>query len=59
MALAQQVHLIATKGGERSYDTLIVLGFSALAIVILIAVCLASVSPAAEVVDFATMSAFP
>ena len=59
MSLAQQIRLTATKGAERSHDTPIVLGFSALAMVILIAVYLASGSPAAEAVDFATTSVFP
>jgi hypothetical protein len=58
MALAQQVRL-ATKDGERSHDITILLGYSVLAIVMVIAICLASGGPGTDVADFATMSAFP
>jgi len=59
MALAQQVRLTATKGGERNHDMAIVLGYSIFAIVMVIAICLASGGPGTDVADFATMSAFP
>jgi hypothetical protein len=59
MALAQQVRLTATKGGERSHDMTILLGYSVLAIVMVIAICLASGGPGTDVADFATTSAFP
>jgi hypothetical protein len=59
MALAQQVRLTATKNGERSRDMTILLGYSVLAIVMVIAICLASGGPGTDIADFATMSAFP
>ena len=59
MALAQQVRLTATKSGERSFDMAILLGYSFFAIVMVIAICLASAGPGTDVADFATMSAFP
>jgi hypothetical protein len=59
MALAQQVRLTAAKGGERSHDVTILLGYSVLAIVMVIAICLASGGPGTDVVDFGSMSAFP
>jgi hypothetical protein len=59
MALAQQVRLTAAKGGERSHDVTILLGYSVLAIVMVIAICLASGGPGTDVVDFGSMSVFP
>ena len=59
MALAQQVRLTAAKGGERMHDMTILLGYSILAIVMVIAAYLASGGPGTDIVDFATMSAFP
>jgi hypothetical protein len=59
MALAQQVRLTATKRDERSHDVTILLGVSVFAILMVIAIYLASGGPGTEVADFATMSAFP
>ena len=58
MALAQQVRL-AAKSGERNHDMAIVLGYSIFAIVMVIAICLASGGSGTEAADFASMSAFP
>jgi hypothetical protein len=59
MALAQQVRLSATRSGERSHDITILLGYCVFAIVMVIAICLASGGPGTDVANFATMSAFP
>jgi hypothetical protein len=59
MALAQQVRLSATRSGERSHDMTILLGFSVFAIVMVIAICLASGGAGTDVADFASMSVFP
>jgi hypothetical protein len=56
MALAQQVRLTATKSDERSHDMAILLGYSIFAIVMVIAIYLASGGPGT---DFATMTVFP
>jgi hypothetical protein len=58
MSLAQQVRLTATRS-ERSHEMTILLGYSVLAIVMVIAICLASGGPGTDVADLATMSAFP
>ena len=58
MELAQQVRLTAAKGGERSHDMTILLGYSVLAIVMMIAICLASGGPGTDV-DFTSLIAFP
>jgi hypothetical protein len=59
MALAQQVRLTATKRDERSRDVTILLGYAVFAILMVIAICLASGGPGMDVAGFATMSAFP
>jgi hypothetical protein len=59
MALAQQVRLTATKGSERNHDMTILLGYSALAILMVIAICLAWGGPGTEAADFANMTVFP
>ena len=59
MALAQQVRLTAGRSGERSHDMAIVLGYSVFAIVMVIAICLASGGAGTDIVDFSSMSAFP
>lgn len=59
MALAQQVRLTASRSGERSHDMAILLGYAVFAIVMVIAICLASGGPGADVVDFSNMSVFP
>jgi hypothetical protein len=60
MALAQQVRLTADKGSERRHDTtILLLGYSVFAIVMVIAIYLASGGPGTEFADFATMSTFP
>ena len=60
MALAQQVRLTAApRGGERSHDMTILLGYSVCAILMVIAIYLASGGPGTEAVDFANMTVFP
>jgi hypothetical protein len=59
MSLAQQIRLTATKGDDRSHDVAILLGYCVFAIVMVIAICLASGGSGTNVADFATMSAFP
>jgi hypothetical protein len=59
MALAQQVRLSATKSDERNRDTAILLGYSIFAIVMVIAIYLASGGSGTDIADFANMSAFP
>jgi hypothetical protein len=59
MSLAQQARLTATRSSERGHDMTILLGYSVLAIVMVIAICLASGGPGTDVAGFATMSAFP
>ena len=59
MALAQQVRLTAAKGSERRHDMTILLGYSVFAIMMVIAIYLASSGPGMEFADFATMSTFP
>jgi hypothetical protein len=59
MSLAQEVRLTATRSSGRSHDVTILLGYSVLAIAMVIAICLASGGPGTDVVEFATMSAFP
>ncbi len=59
MALAQQVRLTATKSDERNHDTAILLGYSIFAIVMVIAIYLASGGSGTDIADFANMSAFP
>ena len=59
MALAQQVRLTATKNDERSHDTAILLGYSIFAIVMVIAIYLASGRSGTDIADFANMTVFP
>ena len=59
MALAQQVRLTAAKGSERNHDTTILLGYAVCAILMVIAIYLASGGPGTEAVDFAHMTVFP
>ena len=59
MALAQQVRLTAAKSDERSHDTAILLGYSIFAIVMVIAIYLASGGSGTDIADFANMTVFP
>ncbi|MFY9956955.1 hypothetical protein [Bradyrhizobium sp.] len=58
MEIAQQSRFATAKPEARGHDTTILLGYSILAIVFLIATYFASISPAAPG-DFAMMSVFP
>ena len=59
MPLAQQVRLTAARSDERSHDTAILLGYSIFAIVLVIAIYLASGSPGTEAADLVNMTVFP
>jgi hypothetical protein len=59
MALAQQVRFTTAKSDERSHDIAILLGYSVFAIVMVIAIYLASGGPGTDVADFANMTVFP
>ena len=59
MALAQQVRLTASKSKECSHDTAILLGYSVFAIVMVIAIYLASGGSGTEIAGLVNMSAFP
>jgi hypothetical protein len=57
MALAQQ--LASAKVDVRSRDMAIILGYSIIALVTLLAIYLAASGPGTELADFANMVAFP
>lgn len=57
MALAQQV--ASAKVDVRSRDMTIILGYSIVAMVMLLAIYLAAPGPGTEAADFANMVAFP
>jgi hypothetical protein len=57
MALARQV--ASAKVDVRSRDMTIILGYSIVALVMLLAIYLAASGPGAEAADFANMVAFP
>jgi hypothetical protein len=57
MALAQQI--ASAKVDVRSRDMTIILGYSIVALVMLLAIYLAASGPGTESVDFANMVAFP
>jgi hypothetical protein len=59
MELAQQVRLASTKSDVRSRDLSIILGYSAFAIVLLIAIYLAAGQSGTSPFDFANMTVFP
>lgn len=59
MELAQQVRLASTKSDVRSRDLSIILGYSAFALVMLIAIYLAAGQSGTLSVDFADMTVFP
>jgi hypothetical protein len=59
MEIAQQSRFAPAKHQARNRDTAILLGYSILAIVFLIAMYLASTSSGTAPADFATMTVFP
>ena len=59
MELAHQVRLASTKSDVKSRDLSIILGYSTFALVMLIAVYLASGQSGTSPVDFANMTVFP
>jgi hypothetical protein len=59
MEIAQQSRFATAKPGVRSRDTTILVGYSILAIVFLIAIYFASISSGTAPADFATMTVFP
>ena len=59
MEIAQQSRFATAKPEARGHDTTILLGYSILAIVFLIATYFASMSPGTALGDFAMMSVFP
>jgi len=59
MELTQKLRLTSAKRGEQSHDMAIVLGYSILAILLLLAIYFASGGPGTAPVDFADMSVFP
>lgn len=59
MELAQQVRLAPAKADVRSRDMTIILGYSILSLVMLLAIYLASGGPGTASVDFANMVVFP
>jgi hypothetical protein len=59
MELAQQVRIASTKADAPSRDLSIILGYSVLAVVMLIAIYLAGGEPGTASGDFANMTVFP
>ena len=59
MDIAQRVQLNTAKSDVRSHDVIILLGYSVLAILLLIAIFFASRSSGTAAADFASMVAFP
>jgi hypothetical protein len=59
MELAQQVRIASTKTKAPSRDFSIVLGYSVIALLMLIAIYLAAGGPGTAAADFANMAAFP
>ncbi len=59
MEIAQQSRFATAKPKVRSHDTAILLGYSILAMVFLIAMFFASMSSGTAPVDLATMTVFP
>ena len=59
MELTQKVRLTATKGEARSYDFSILFGYSAFAILLMVAIYFAAGGPGTTAADLATMGAFP
>jgi hypothetical protein len=59
MELAQQVRIASTKTDVRSRDLTIILGYSVLALVMLVALYLAAGEPGTAPLDFASMTVFP
>ena len=59
MALANQIRVTSTKADVPHRDMSIILGFSVLAVVMLIAIYLAGGEPGTAPGDLANMTAFP
>jgi hypothetical protein len=59
MELAQQVRIASTKADAPSRDMSIILGYSVLALVMLIAIYLAGGEPGTAPGDFTAMTVFP
>ena len=59
MELAQQVRHGAVKGEGRSHEIAIILGYSILAVLMLMAIVLASGGPGVSPEDLASMTVFP
>jgi hypothetical protein len=59
MAVLEHTDFDLVKREVKTHDTTILLGYSILAIVVLIAIYFASLSPGMELGDFATMTVFP
>jgi hypothetical protein len=59
MEIAQQSRFATAKPEVRSRDTAIILGYSILAILFLVAMYFASTSSGTAPADFATMTVFP
>jgi hypothetical protein len=59
MELTQKVRLTAPKRDSRSYDLAILLGYSAFAILLMVAIYFAASGPGTTTADLATMGAFP
>jgi hypothetical protein len=59
MELAQQVRIASTKADAPSRDMSIMLGYSVLALVLLIAIYFAGGEPGTASGDFATLTVFP
>jgi hypothetical protein len=59
MAIAEQARLETIQRTTQSHDTAILLGYSIFAIVLLIAIYLASMSSGTAPGDFASMTVFP
>lgn len=59
MAIFEHSNFDVSKREIKNHDTRILLGYSFVAIVLLIAICLGSLSCGTEIGDFATMTVFP
>jgi hypothetical protein len=59
MTIAQLVKLQSASGELKSYDNTILIGYATFAIVMLIAIYLASLSSGIAPGDFASMTVFP
>jgi hypothetical protein len=59
MELAQQVRLAPAQSEVRSHDMSIILGYAALAILMVVAIYFAGTGPGTAPADFANMTVFP